>query len=64
MKCPECGAELKWMCTIGSDESSSGRIEELWACENCLCDWETQAKDYWLFGWRKKYLNIKRKFWG
>lgn len=64
MKCPECGAELRWLCAVGSDESNSGRTEELWTCRNCSRDWETQSKDYWFFGWRKKYLNIKRKFWG
>lgn len=64
MKCPNCGHTLKWMCAVGSDESSSGRTEELWSCEKCGCDWETQAKDIWFFGWRKRYINIKRKFWG
>ena len=64
MKCPNCGHALKWMACVGADESVSGYTEDLWTCEHCDKDWETQAKDVWFFGWRKKYLGIKRKFWG
>ena len=64
MKCPECGAKLKWMVTVGADESNTGLTEELYTCEECGCDWQISSKDVWFFGWRKKYLSIKRKYWG
>ena len=63
MKCRECGTKLKCMVSLGADETSSGYTEELWHCEHCGNDYETQAKDYWFFGWRKKYIDIKHKFW-
>jgi transposase-like protein len=63
MKCPNCGRSLKLMCTIGSDQSCSGYIEQLYMCENCDMDWEVQRKNTW-FGWKTKIVSIKRKFWG
>lgn len=62
MKCPECGAKLKWRVTVGADETVSGLTESLYSCEECGYDWQVSFKNYWFFGWRKK-INIKRKFW-
>lgn len=35
--CPDCGNELKWMVTVGTDESASGMSESLYHCDNDNC---------------------------
>lgn len=58
LKCPDCGATLRFMVSSKFNTVREILFFRLYHCENCLADWET---DYSV---DNSNYTLHRKFWG
>jgi DNA-directed RNA polymerase subunit RPC12/RpoP len=58
--CPDCGGRLKWMVTVGADESISSMSESLYHCENdnCGSDFNIRKDE------NGRFINMERYYFG